>query len=38
MKGALLATDGVRVEEAEPWREGSEMWRDEFRMTVLVTG
>jgi hypothetical protein len=23
----LLAMDGVRVEEAESWREGSEMWR-----------
>ena len=22
----LLAMDGVRVEEAEPWREGAEMW------------
>jgi hypothetical protein len=23
----LLAMDGVRVEEAEPWREGAETWR-----------
>jgi len=23
----LLAMDGVRVEETEPWREGVEMWR-----------
>jgi hypothetical protein len=23
----LLATDGVRVEETEPWQEGSELWR-----------
>jgi hypothetical protein len=23
----LLAADGVRVEETEPWREGSETWR-----------
>jgi hypothetical protein len=23
----LLAMDGVRVEETEPWREGAEMWR-----------
>lgn len=23
----LLAMDGVRIEEAEPWREGAETWR-----------
>jgi hypothetical protein len=23
----LLALDGVRVEETEPWREGAETWR-----------
>ena len=27
----LLAMDGIRVEEVEPWREGSETWREDHR-------